>query len=342
MVSIIIPVYNVEKYLDQAVRSVLGQTCPDWELLLIDDGSEDGSLDVCRRYEKTDRRIRVFHKENGGVSSARNRGIQESRGEWLTFLDGDDWLEKNCLETALQEADEKTDIVCWNYWENRGEVQKPNQPVSPSYIRVDDPGHLIGTTMFPRYSLIKEGKSFAGIKGTCTKLIRKRILEGAQTFDTSLQIGEDAFFSAKCFEKARNVVFLNQYLYHYRTDNISATRKFRPDIRKVYENTLRAFRCFPEKYPGEFMDSCYGGLTYACVARSLEKYFFHPDNSALLKKKLDELKDFLSEECIQSGIGRLKDKSFFSVRQRMVIFCIEHRSAAGLYLLSVLKKKMKG
>ena len=80
MISIIVPVYNVEKYLDQAVRSVLGQTYPDWELLLINDGSSDGSPTVCRKYEKMDRRIRVFDKENGGVSSARNMGRKDRYG----------------------------------------------------------------------------------------------------------------------------------------------------------------------------------------------------------------------------------------------------------------------
>lgn len=342
MISIIVPVYNVEKYLDQAVKSVLGQTYPDWELLLINDGSSDGSPAVCREYEKTDRRIRVFDKENGGVSSARNVGLKEARGEWIAFLDGDDWLEENCLENALNETDERTDMVCWNYWENAGASQRRNHPISPSYISVDDAKQLISTAMFPQYSLKKEEKSFAGIKSSCTKLIRKRILDSGLKFDTAVKIGEDALFSAMCFEKARKVVFIDQYLYHYRMDNPSATRKLRPDIREVYRNTLRAFHCFLEKYPGENMASCYGGLTYACVARSLEKYYFHPENHTPLRKRLDELHSFLEDEYIQSGISGIEDRSFFSLKQRMVIFCIRHKSAAGLYLLSMIKNRVKG
>lgn len=342
MISIIVPVYNVEKYLDQAVRSVLGQTYPDWELLLINDGSSDGSPAVCRKYEKMDRRIRVFDKENGGVSSARNMGLKEARGEWIAFLDGDDWLEENCLETALKETDERTDMVCWNYWENAGASQRRNRPISPSYISVDDPRQLIGTAMFPQYRLKKEGQYLAGIKGVWTKLIRKRVLDSGLKFDTAVKIGEDALFSAMCFEKAGKVVFIDQYLYHYRMDNQSATRKLRPDIREVYRNTLKAFHCFLEKYPGENISSCYGGLTYACVARSLEKYYFHPENRISLRKKLGELHAFLEDEYIQSGISGIKDKSFFSLKQRMVIFCIRHKSAAGLCLLSVIKNRVKG
>lgn len=342
MISIIVPVYNVEKYLDQAVKSVLGQTYPDWELLLINDGSSDGSPAVCKKYEKMDRRIRVFDKENGGVSSARNMGLKKARGEWITFLDGDDWLEENCLETALKEADDGTDIVCWNYWKNTGEGQKQNQPLRSSYLCVDEPKKLIGTVMFPQYSFKKEGRFFPGIKSSCTKLIRKRIPDSGVTFDTEVQIGEDALFSAMCFEKARKAVFIDQYLYHYRLDNSSATRKLRPDIREVYRNTLKAFHGFLEKYSGEDISSCYGGLVYACVARSLEKYYFHPENHAPLRKKLDELLDFLEDEYIQSGICGIEDKSFFSLKQRMVIFCIRHKSAAGLYLLSMAKNRVKG
>ena len=342
MISIIIPVYNVEKYLDQAVRSVLRQTCPDWELLLINDGSSDGSAAVCKKYEKMGRRIRVFDKENGGVSSARNVGLKKARGEWVAFLDGDDWLEENCLEAALKEADDETDIVCWNYWENTGASQRRNRPISPSYISFDEPRQLIGTAMFPQYRLKKEGQYLAGIKGVWTKLIRKRIPDSGVIFDIEVQIGEDALFSAMCFEKARKAVFIDQYLYHYRMDNPSATRRLRPDIREVYRNTLKAFHGFLEKYSGEDISSCYGGLAYACVARSLEKYYFHPENHAPLRKKLDGLLDFLEDEYIQSGICGIEDKSFFSLKQRMVIFCIRHKSAAGLYLLSMAKNRVKG
>ena len=92
MVSCIIPVYNTEKYLPRCIESVLAQTFVDWEMLLIDDGSTDASGSICDEYAASDSRIRVFHKENGGVSSARNVGLDNMRGEWVTFVDSDDWL----------------------------------------------------------------------------------------------------------------------------------------------------------------------------------------------------------------------------------------------------------
>ena len=92
-ISVIVPVYNTEKYLHRCIDSVLAQTFTDWELLLIDDGSKDTSGSICDKYAAKDKRIRVFHKENGGVSSARNLGRDYAQGEWVTFVDSDDYIE---------------------------------------------------------------------------------------------------------------------------------------------------------------------------------------------------------------------------------------------------------
>ena len=97
-ISVIIPVYNKEKYLSRCIESVLGQTFDDLEVLLIDDGSTDGSLDVCRKYEKMDGRVRVFHTENRGVSNARNYALDCARGEFIAFADADDWLDRQMYE----------------------------------------------------------------------------------------------------------------------------------------------------------------------------------------------------------------------------------------------------
>ena len=101
-VSIIVPVYKAEKYLNRCVDSILAQTFTDFELLLIDDGSPDRSGEICDEYAKKDSRIRVFHKKNGGVSSARNLGLDNVLGEYVTFVDSDDWVEPDFVETMIQ------------------------------------------------------------------------------------------------------------------------------------------------------------------------------------------------------------------------------------------------
>lgn len=103
-ISIIIPIYNVERYLRQCIDSILAQTFTDFELLLIDDGSPDGCPAICDEYAEKDARIRVFHKQNGGVTSARNKGLDNAKGNWIIYIDGDDWIEPTYVEELYNAA----------------------------------------------------------------------------------------------------------------------------------------------------------------------------------------------------------------------------------------------
>ena len=103
-ISVIIPVYNAESTLRRCVDSVLAQTFTDFECLLINDGSKDKSGEICDEYARKDSRVKVFHKENGGVSSARNVGLDNARGEWVSFVDSDDWVEGDILESMYKTA----------------------------------------------------------------------------------------------------------------------------------------------------------------------------------------------------------------------------------------------
>ena len=112
-ISVIVPVYNVEKYLSRCIESILSQTFTDFELLLIDDGSTDRSGEICDEYAKKDTRIRVFHTKNRGVSAARNLGLDNAKGEWISFVDSDDWVEDDYLRTLFHEAKLNKDSIVW-------------------------------------------------------------------------------------------------------------------------------------------------------------------------------------------------------------------------------------
>ena len=100
-ISVIVPVYKAEKYLHRCVDSILAQSYTDFELLLIDDGSPDNSGAICDEYAIKDSRVRVFHKQNGGASSARNKGLDHANGEWVSFVDSDDWIEPQMVESLF-------------------------------------------------------------------------------------------------------------------------------------------------------------------------------------------------------------------------------------------------
>ncbi|MBR5282462.1 MAG: glycosyltransferase [Alistipes sp.] len=123
LISIIVPVYNTEKYLDRCIQSILAQTYTDFELLLVDDGSTDSSGAICDKYAAEDSRVKVFHKENGGVSSARNFGLDKARGEWIGWVDSDDYIAPNMYKHLLNAAiTENADIAYCDYADIDGDL----------------------------------------------------------------------------------------------------------------------------------------------------------------------------------------------------------------------------
>ena len=157
-ISIIVPVYKVEQYLSKCIESILAQTFQNWELLLIDDGSPDNSGKICDEYALKDSRIRVFHKENGGVSSARNLGIDNARGEWITFIDSDDYIQPGFLEGLYEPIAQGEDL----YFVHGGCVNVKNDEIvgvnqSYEYYVGDDKNILFqklrGLTFSKLYSL---------------------------------------------------------------------------------------------------------------------------------------------------------------------------------------------
>jgi glycosyltransferase involved in cell wall biosynthesis len=209
-ISIIAPVYNAEKYLSQCIDSVLSQTVTDFELLLIDDGSSDRSGNICDEYARKDFRVQVFHKRNGGVSSARNLGIDKAQGEWITFVDSDDRLENTFLEQMLAKALElKVDAVfcnCYYVYENET-IQKSIYTENT----VED-----GEGMLKRF-LIRFGTR-SELWG---KIIKKKYLN--HRLKENVKIGEDFLYLIELYYSHDcKTAIITDYLYYYRQLETSA------------------------------------------------------------------------------------------------------------------------
>lgn len=204
-VSIIVPVYNVEKYLPECIDSILAQTFTDFELLLIDDGSPDNSGKICDEYAARDSRIRVFHKVNGGVSSARNMGLDNAKGEWITFVDSDDRIVNNCLETCFDTLNKSNvDLLQFKHsqtieYAENNEIY--NSPVeNKKYIKYYHPV-CIGGAIFKAL------------------IIRDRDIR----FRDNLKLGEDQLFIYDFIMNASTMMYLDKELYFYRPNESSAT-----------------------------------------------------------------------------------------------------------------------
>lgn len=208
LVSIIIPIYNAEGYLSRCVDSILAQTFADFELLLVNDGSRDSSLEICNRYAAQDSRVRVLDKPNGGVSSARNLGLESAEAEWIMFADADDWIEPNTLELAMPYV-EKSDIVRLAWVAHLPDGVVKNKRV----MYADTPAQLLKQLLRRRTKL--------AIWGT---LIRKELfLANDIRFDASYNYAEDWLALLRVVCKCKSVATLPEaFVYHYDMTNMAS------------------------------------------------------------------------------------------------------------------------
>ena len=202
-ISIIVPVYKVEKYLNRCLDSIVAQTFSDWECILIDDGSPDNSGKICDEYAKKDDRFVVIHQKNSGVSVARNIGLNNACGEWIGFVDSDDWIEKDTYETALKYAREKkADVVEWGMFLSNDDNDFENLT------------HTEGTIELNKMHAVL-------LHGPCNKLIKRQIVvDNAITFPVGISLAEDMNFVIKVFFYSQKSYGIPKSLYHYyRNDN---------------------------------------------------------------------------------------------------------------------------
>lgn len=233
-VSVIIPVYNVEKYIRQCLDSVIDQTFTNFEVILVDDGSTDRSGDICDEYSKRDTRFKAIHKMNGGSSSARNIGIDASLGECIYFLDSDDWIEKETLEVLLLNMGKNSrSIVICGYAISDGSsvISKTKQE-----FFTNDSKQIINRFIRKEYSYSVWNKLY------CRKLIK----ENRIYFPTRIKYGEDQSFNLIYLSYCDNSIVISQSLYNYRIRKGSITNNFSIDSLEHYKASedliIKAFK----------------------------------------------------------------------------------------------------
>ncbi len=248
-VSFIVPVYNVEQYLSQCVESLLAQTFTNFEILLVDDGSPDGSPALCDEWAKRDRRVKAIHKPNGGLSDARNYGLKNAQGEFVIFIDGDDfWQHKDDLEKLVDVAKENPDVDfigynCDYYYPDRNRFT----PWVEYAAVLSKPTDKNTATC----ELVKSG-TFP--MSACLKFLNRQFLMDNQLFFVKGQIAEDIPWFINVLDKSDKCLFVNHYVYAYRQNvtgsitNSVGDRSFQSLLNIVETETKKiAQRIFSEE-----------------------------------------------------------------------------------------------
>lgn len=274
MFSVIVPVYNVEKYLCECIDSILAQKYMDFELVLVDDGSTDTSGTICDKYALNDSRIKVIHKENGGLISARRAGLHIAAGQYICFVDADDMIACDLLQKIYAVISKfSSDIITFK-WMNIDSSGKPLHEEAPVF-----PEGEVGKEVYFQKML-----SSASLNSLCKKICRRTLFDADKDYSCfySIRNGEDLLQTIPLVYRARSFYYLVQPLYLYRSNPDSITHRYRGDEYKVL-NTVRPalFQCMvdlgydsPENrnlFFGFYLSSIWQKLYSYCTNSTFER-----------------------------------------------------------------------
>lgn len=235
LISVIVPIYRSEEWLGRCISSIRSQSYPNLEIILVDDGSPDNSGKMCDEYASQDERIRAIHKSNKGVSSARNEGIKASRGEFIQFVDSDDWLEANACSCLLRGMSEAVDmVICGLNITRRGQlIRQPRLSTRICYPSMN----------FEDFRFI-----YPILASPCNKLYKRDYID---KFNDNMAMGEDFLFNLEYISKTQSVLTIQDCLYNVCLDNRnSLNRSFRENQLDLMLGLAVSIR--------EFCDSQYG------------------------------------------------------------------------------------
>ena len=310
-VSIIIPVYKVEAYLDRCVESVVNQTYENLEIILVDDGSPDSCPQMCDKWAEKDNRIKVIHKENGGLSDARNKGVDASTGDWIYFLDSDDYIEKNAIEKMMSAAVENSaDMAVSMYYEiKKGMITEYHCSDSVEIMSPEE--YMI--KLYETDLAEKDYFLLVALVISCNKLIKRKCF-GSLRFPEG-KLHEDEFTTYKLCFACDKIVFIDTRFYYYeqRDESIVYNRNKKENF--VYLDALCERLEYFEKGRHEELITLAKVHLLAAYMKHIFVARFELKDSALaedLKKKYNALYDEIVSSDVKTNIYFVKHKSLFS------------------------------
>lgn len=252
LLSVIVPIYNMEHLVEKCIKSIINQTYKELEIILVDDGSIDNSYSICKKYEKKDKRVTLYHKSNGGLSDAKNYGISKATGKYITFVDSDDWIESNMYEIMMNQIKIKQSdmAICGRFidFENGKSIRWYHN----AELEMDNEQALLYLNSFYNFDM-----------ASWDKVYLKSLFDGIK-FPFKKKC-EDAYTTYKLFSKAKKIIYIPECLYHYyqRTGSISRNKELNLD----YIYAAKEQMDYIEKY---YPDISFSGKTaYVFAIKSI-------------------------------------------------------------------------
>lgn len=328
--SLILPIYNVEKYLDRCISSVLQQTYSDYEIILVDDGSPDNCPSMCDDWAKKDDRIKVIHKENGGLGYARNTGIENASGEYIFFIDSDDYIDSDLLFDVAKKIEKygKVDILCYGH----RKINTQNisyYEMCPNTPKEFYEGEEIQSFLLPEFlgksPYIKEGYGINTLSAWVMAFRNETLIKNKFKFVSERDIiSEDIYSIFDFFAEINTVVFLNKVYYNYCQNEGSLTKAYKPDrFEKIVDFYLKMEQiCDKNNYSDEVRLRIIAPFitnTYDCIKSEI-KYAKKRGYTNTYKR----LKSIYKNEILQKALKKYPSRQY-PIKRKIVQYCIKNR-----------------
>ena len=311
LVSVIIPVYNVEKHLNKCLDSIVNQTYKNLEIIIINDGSKDASAEICREYAEKDNRIVFVSRENRGVSATRNEGIDLAHGDYFSFIDADDYLELDAYEYLISIINEK----------NVEAINFEHYITYPTHeIEHISPDRAYGYA--DKYEA--QRKLLYYYPFACNKLYTKRMIEGLQ-FNQEIARGEDSLFAREAFDKTDSVWFDSRPLYHYVQSEESAVRG---SFRIAQLTAIKLFDIYNDWYSvdyPELLPRCMASMENLMISLYFDMWSDKIDYKQKQKEVYKIFKKYFSQAIVCDDLLKKQKIKFLIFRISPYMFCLLHK-----------------
>lgn len=346
--SIIVPVYNVADYLDECVNSLISNEDDDIEIILVDDGSTDGSSELCDEIALKDKRVIVIHKKNGGVSSARNVGIEKSTGKWVCFVDSDDWVYYSILRMIHSRYfNSKCEIVSYSFEMERqgGSLVKSSESNETYTYEVseycDELYSLCLQNQMYWPNAVPKSTQYPVMTVCYNKLfLRKFLIENSIRFDEKTALNEDKIFNYECVNKANTIIFSDIIAYHYRYRDTSAVHSDGEKMLNQMNTTIHKLYEVVDDYPviknGAFAYSVIQNL-WTLVDRLGKSSSEFGEISC----KAIKMKAFMRDKIVKDALDTIKIKKIYRMKHKIIAFFLKKHVTYIPVLMCYLYHKRK-
>ena len=329
LITVIVPIYNVERYLANCLDSILAQSYSNLEIILINDGSTDKSGDICNKYARENRSVFIKHQENAGVSVARNNGMQQAKGDYVTFVDGDDWLEANAIEVMVRELEASgADCIRTSY-----SVAKNKKTIAPSNEHIKT-GIVDGSQLETlRYDVITGNiRCYSWLLAIKTSVLRSHSI----TFPKGISMMEDMWFYSDMLQHIKSIYLSDKITYNYAIHGQSATTSINGFEEKI-DSILKVNKHVTQK---GFSSSQCKNINAVHLATIMSMVMVRADRA----KEMHTVYAMMKVVAENQEVINLQENSsvgILSLYQKMVIYAVIHKNKPILNLL-VLIRKMSG